>query len=194
MRAQQVHERIIHGLGVIHLLRDEKIAQGVGVHMPAREGEHRVSERVVHHAVERAAQRVVAPLTVALFYHRVLPYLAQYERVGLLRLGGGADERKRLIRQLIRDIEPPAGHAAAQPCFYNAVVPEDHIVLPVRVQLVDLRQVFKSPPAAVFVREMLEIVPVIKLRLLPLARADGGIVAVAVEVYAVRPGVGEHAV
>ena len=194
VRAEQIHERVVHGLGVIHLLRDEKIAQGVGIRMPAHESEHRVSERIVHHAVERAAQRIIAPPAVALLYHRVLPHLAQYERVGLLRLGGGADERKRLIRQFIRHIEPPARRAAPQPRFHNAVAAENDVAFPVCVQLVDLRQILEPPPAAVFVREVPEIVPAIKLRPLPLTRADGGIVAIAVKVYAVRAGVGEHAV
>ena len=82
----------------------------------------------------------------------------------------------------------------AQPVLDDAPVPRDDVVLPLGVLLVYLRQILEAPPAAVIIREVTEIVPRIELRILSLTGAIRAVVAAAVEVPAVRAGVGIHAV
>ena len=82
----------------------------------------------------------------------------------------------------------------AQPVLDDAPVPGNDVVLPLGVLLVHLRQILEAPPAAVIIREVTEVVPRIELRILSLTGAIRAVVAAAVEVPAVRAGVGIHAV
>ena len=128
------------------------------------------------------------------------------------------ERREEVHRQLVGHVQPPARHAHAQVMPYNAlrtapdgrVLRGRRIICAVRARprsvraayeapergriLVYLRQGIKAPPAAVFVREVLEVVPVVVWRFRALARTlarEGG---ATVEVQAVVASVREHAV
>ena len=137
--AHQVHQGIVQGFGVVHLLGDEKLPQGMGIRMPMHEGQHRAPEGVVHHRVQRRAQGIAAAAAVALLDDRVLPDFADDGRVGLNGFGGSTDQGKHLIRQLIGHIQPPAGGTVAQPQLHHAVLPVDNVLLPLGVCLIHLR-------------------------------------------------------
>ena len=192
--AQQVHQGIVHGLGVIHLLGDEELPQGISVRLPMHEGQHRAPEGVIHHRIQRGAQGVAPAAAVALLDDRVLPDLTDDGRVGLDGLGGGTDQGQHIVRQLVGHIQAPAGGPVAQPELHHTVLPGDNILLPGGVFLVHLRQVLEAPPAAVLIGIFLKIIPVVIRRILALAGPLAGIAAIAVEIAAVRPGVGIDAV
>ena len=76
----------------------------------------------------------------------------------------------------------------------HAVAPGDDELLVGGILLVDVGQGVEAPPGLVVVRPVVEVVPAAVGALGVAVRALAAVVAVAVEVHAVRAGVGEHAV
>ncbi len=187
--AQNVELSLVKGFGVvlhqvhqaIHQVRSRAAAQ--------QEGEHRVLKGVAHGAVQLVAIHILAPPAKAFFIGSVIPDLAQEHGLRIEGLKLFAQKSDKIIRQFIRYIQAPAR------CAQRAVVRKNigykgHIA---RLALVDLGKGAEAPPAAVIIRIALEIIPgaVGGMRI---GTRAAPINAFGVEIDAVVPGVGEHAV
>ena len=193
--AEQVHERVVHGQGVVEALLQEEALERPGVGAEAEEIQHRAAEGVVHDRIQGRAEGVAAARAVGELRRRVLPDLAEYGGLGVLRLGGGAYLLERVVGELVGHVQAPAGRAAPQPGPDDAVLAGDDELFPARVVLVHLGEVGEVPPAAVLLRPLREVVPAVEGRIFPgVIGPVGAVVVVAVEVYAVRARVGEDAV
>ena len=155
--------------------------------------EDSAAEHVVHDGIHLVAEQELAPCAVALLVARVLPDLADNERLGIFLLGGSAQVLHKLIRQLVGDVQSPAG--IAQPHIFadNAVLAVD-VFIEGRRGLNDLRQRIEAPPALVVVRPFVELVPSEIRRILIAVSAALAISAGTVEIHTVRAGMGEYAV
>ena len=158
------------------------------------EVEQRRAQRIVHHAVQRAAERVGAQLAVGHLVGGVLPDLAQDRRLRVFELDAGAQLADEVVRQFVRDVQPPAGGPARDPLRHHAVLVVDDEVAVAAAVFVHLGQGLDAPPAVVLLRIVVEAVPGGVRRVLGLIGAHGVVEAVAVEVDAVVPRVGEDAV
>ena len=192
--AQQVHQAAVHGGGIVQLLLQQEVPELLGPAALQQEIQHRRAQGVVHHAVQAPAQGVSALDAVAHLVRGVLPDLAQQQGLGVLGLEALAHLLDGLIRQLVGHVQPPAPGPGPQPAAQDGLLALDDEVLPARVPLVHLGQRAEVPPAAVVVGEGAEVIPAKIRALLALVRAQAGIAAIAVEVDAVGPGVGEDAI
>ena len=52
MGAQEIHQRIVHRLRVVHLLPDQEIPQGISIEPPMRKAKNRAAKRIVHDRVK----------------------------------------------------------------------------------------------------------------------------------------------
>ena len=100
---------------------------------------------------------------------------------------------KKHVRQLVGHVQTPAVGAQLQPAAGNAagsgkIVPAGGILL------VEPGQNPDAPPAIIIVREMAEGVPIRIGRVLRLVGTHAGVMPLAVEIAAVRPGVIEYPV
>ena len=129
------------------------------------ETDYRVAERIVHHAVKLTAEQKAAAAAVAYLVRRVLPNLAEQQRVGLFGLYRGADSIEEAVGQLVRNVEPPARRSKPQPAAQYAVFAADELGER-RVVLDDLGQTRHAPPAVAAVRPFGEPVPGVVRRLL----------------------------
>ena len=193
MAAQQVHQRIKEGGGVVflqganlahHLARGEFMRQKADQYIP---------QGVVHHAVHGIAQHIAAHVAIGHFVAGVFPYLAQQHRVLILRQDGLAQFTQEGHGQLVRHIQPPAAGAGPDPVAGDAVLTHDELAV-AGVGLVDFRQRGNAPPTGVLIGEVFKMIPGVIDRILALVGASRGVVAVAVEVQAVLTRMAEHAV
>ena len=192
MRANMVHQAAEHLRGIIFHNGKDFLHHGGGVRA-GQPAEHRAAERIVHHAVELAAQQVTPSLAVGGFVRRVFPDLAEHQSVRLFRFRGGAQAVEKTVGQLVGNVEPPAGSARPQPAADDPVRPV-YKAGKVRVPLVDGRQRGKIPPAVVVARPGAEPVPGIIRRSLRLAGPGAGVTPLPVKVDAVAPRMIENAV
>ena len=79
------------------LLRHKKIPKLKGAGLTLCKGYDRLAEWVIHNAVQRIAQRIVAFFAVAFLADGVLPYLAYDNAVGRNLLCGAAYETQNLV-------------------------------------------------------------------------------------------------
>ena len=192
MGPEQVHQGPFGPVGIVFRDLEQGVPEGGGVFFE-KIREDRVPEGIVHHAVQFVPQEVGAPLAVGDLDRRVLPHLAQEERVLLLFPGSPADLPDEIVRQFVGHVEPPAGRTEAQPFPHDPVLTRDEPPEG-RSLLVDGGQDLHVPPAGVVVGEVPEHVPVVIGRSLSLIGAGGRIAAVFVEIHAVVAGVVEDAV
>ena len=157
-------------------------------------GQQRRAEGVVHQPVGLTAQQIPPPLGVGDLIGAVLPHLADQDAVRGRLLHGGADLLQKPVRQLIRHIQPPAGSSGTQPPADNGVLGvNDEIHIRGR-GLLHRWQSADAPPGVVGIRPVVEPVPAVPGRVLALGCAQGGVIAVGIEVHALGSGVVEHAV
>ena len=194
MGAEKIHKRVIEGLGIIQLLLQKEVPQLCGGDLPGSKGEGIVAKRIVHDGVERIAQSVFSLFPVTLFDDGVLPYLSDDGSLAVGLFNGFSYKSESLIRELVRYIEPPSGSSFFQPGLNDRLFPRYDIVLPRGLVFVDIRKIFKSPPAFVIIGKAAECIPFVIGRLLSLTGAFGRVVAVSVEIDAVASGVIENPV
>ena len=194
MRAEKVHEGIVQRLGIIVSLVIQEIPEGIGIDVSVQEGQHMGAEGIVHHRIQRVAQRIVSAVAVAFLQNAVFPDFAQDHGIGLFFLAGFPDEGKNIVRQFIRHVQTPSGCSAAKPGLYHAVLAGNDEILPYGIFLIHFRKIPEVPPAFVAVIEMMERIPGEIRGLGSLTGTHLRIVAIAVEVHAVGTGVGENAV
>ena len=167
--------------------RPERVAGGLRMDLAQQEVEHCGAERIVHRRVQLAAEEIFAQRAVTHLVGSVLPDLAEKERIFFLFLHRRTDVADEAVRQLVGNVQPPAGSAAPQPAAHHAVLaaekfPERGIVF------LHVREIGHVPPAFVAVAVLI-------------AEAEPGavffrraVVAELVKVHAVRAGVVEYAV
>ena len=175
---------------------DEALGSCPGAHVPEEKPERSIAERVVHGAVELAAQEVATQLAVAHLVGGILPDLAEHERVRTLGRGGRANLLDELVGQLVCHVKAPTARAGGKPVAHDAVLARDELAI-ARVLLVHGRQVVHAPPAlvrAVLVPAKPIGIGRVRALLVGLPGAGLPIGAVAVEVAAVCAHVVEHAV
>lgn len=161
---------------------------------PVQKAEDGVSQRVVHDGIQFAALEIAPTLGVRNFVGRILPHLTDDERIGFLPAGGSVQLLDEAVRQLVGNIQPPAGRAQPQPAADHAVLVLDDVILIAAVALIDLRERVDAPPRTVLVRPVVKVEPAEIRRFLGLERAYAVIMAACVEIAAVVAGVIEHAV
>ena len=193
MRTYNVHQVVEHVPRVVfadalHALREMLGSAAV------QKAEDGVSQRVVHDGIQFAALEIAPTLGVRNFVGRILPHLTDDERIGFLPAGGSVQLPDEAVRQLVGNIQPPAGRAQPQPAADHAVLVLDDVILIAAVALIDLRERVDAPPRAVLVRPVVKVKPAEIRRFLGLERAYAVVVTASVEVTAVVAGVIEHAV
>ena len=159
-----------------------------------QEVQDRLAERIVHRRVDFLPAKVLARHAVTDLVRRILPDLADEDRVGVRRLEFAIECLRELRGQFIDDIETPAADARLRPMVQHAVLVTDHEIHVRWRRLSHVRQCGKTPPAVVFVRVLVEAVPAVVGRLLRLERAEAIVIALAVEVDAVASRMAEYAV
>ena len=192
VRADVVHQQADHLRRVIFKHVEDNFHLRAGI-AASEEAEDRVAEWIIHDAVELAAQQIAAALAVGAFIGGVLPDLAEHKGVRILtarRFGDAVDEA---VRELVGDVETPAGRPGRDPFLDNPGFPGD-IVLVLGIFLHHVGERLEVPPAGVLVRPFAEGVPGIVGRFLRLVRARLRIPALTVEIDAVAAGMVEHAV
>ena len=151
----------------------------------------------MHGAVELIAHEVPAPLAVAYLIAGVLPDLAYEKGFRVCSLDPGAclgDER---VRQFICHIQSPSRRSHLKPVRDNTVLAQ-YELSEALVFFDHFRQILDAPPRPVAVWLVcVELIPAAVWRVLIAVRAfavSAGIIAVSVEVYAVRSRVTEYSV
>ena len=159
MRGEDVHDRLQHVRRVILCKRPDGVAERGAVVFSADIAQNRLLPRVVHDGIELPVGKVAAALIVGDLVGRILPDLADQQRVRLVRADARAQARKERVRQLVDHIQPPAVGAELQPVHRDAVFVVNHIADEIRIHLVDARERRNAPPAVVDVRIVLEPEP-----------------------------------
>ena len=149
---------------------------------------------VIHGTVDVIAAEVLPLLAVTDLVRSIFPDFADEDGVGLFLFQRMVELAQEGHGQFIDDVQAPAADAFVQPVFEDAVFAVDDEIHIRRRRLFDIGQVRYAPPRFIVVGILLEAVPFIVRRLLRLIGADAGIVAEAVEVNAVGPGMAEDAV
>ena len=192
--ADEVHHHVEIFLRVILSEALQKAHRLASVNVVEQEVQDRLAERIVHRRVDFLPAKVLARHAVADLVRRVLPDLADEDRVGVRRLEFAVERLRELRGQFVDDVETPAADAHLRPMVQHAVLVADHEVHVGRRRLRHVRQRGKSPPTVVFVRILMEVVPAVVGRLLRLERAETVVIALAVEVDAVASRMAEYAV
>ena len=193
VRAEHIHQVIKYITRIVFADALHGFREMLG-RAAVQERNDRVPQRVVHHRVQLAALEIGAALGIGYLVGRVLPDLADDQRIRFLLLCRGVQPADKFVRQFVGHIQPPAGGAQPQPVPHDAVRRSENIVLIAFVHLAHLRQGIDPPPRTILIRPLLEIVPAVPGRILRLVRADAVIPARAVEIAAVKARVVEHAV
>ena len=155
-------------------------------------GDDRLTERIVHYAVQLVAQEIAPLDAVSLLVGRILPDLADDDFFLIILLDAGAQIVQELVRQLICHVQTVSGGAQAHPVVQYAVVAAD--VLGVAgVVLVHIRQGVDAPPGLVLLVAP-EVIPGVIRAVLGLISAGRVVASELVEIDAVCAGVGEYAV
>ena len=192
--ADEVHHHVEIFLRVVLSEALQKAHRLTPVDVVEQEVQDRLAERIVHRRVDLLPAKVLARHAVADLVRRVLPDLADEDRIGVRRLEFAVERLRELRGQFVDDVETPAADAHLRPVMQHAVLVADHEVHVGRRRLRHVRQRGKSPPAVVFVRILMEVVPAVVGRLLRLERAEAIVIALAVEVDAVASRMAEYAV
>ena len=192
--AQQIHERVKERLGVVFKQAGKLAVYVHGAFLAQQKVDQRVAQGIIHHRIERIAEHVGTHFAVGNLVGRVLPHFAQH---GCLRIDGfdlAAQRTQKRHRQLVRHVQPPAARALAEIMLDDRILAGENEGGIIRVILPDVGQRIKAPPAVIGGGILLEGEPAVIGRILRLARAYDGVMAVTVEVNAVIAHVGEHAV
>ena len=186
-------EAHVHALLRI-MLRNEgdRVAEllSVPLHDELEDG---AAEGIVHHTVQLVAHEIGTPCAVADLVRSVLPHLADDEGVLFRFADGGAERVREIGGELVHDVQPPAVRARFGPLVDDAALAEDELAEALRA-LVDGGDDGGAPPAMIAVRVLVEGIPAVIGRVLPLISALAGEGAELVEIYAVRARMVEHAV
>ena len=159
VRGQQRHAGAEYVGGIIFRQRHHPLAELASVVLAADKAQDRLAPGVIHHAVQLAVRKIPPPHAVSLFIRRVLPDLAEQDRVGVQLPNAPAQAEHKLVRQLIDHVQPEAVRAQRQPVRDHAVRAPDDVVHVRRLELVDTRQRRDAPPARVHVGIVLEREP-----------------------------------
>ena len=192
--ADEVHHHVEIFLRVVLSEALQKAHRLTPVDVVEQEVQDCLAERIVHRRVNLLPAKVLARHAVADLVRRVLPDLADEDRVGVRRLEFAVERLRELRGQFVDDVETPAADARLRPMVQHAVLVTDHEVHVGRRRLRHVRQRGKAPPTVVFVRILMEVVPAVVGRLLRLERAEAIVIALAVEVDAVASRMAEYAV
>ena len=193
--AHHVHQRVEEGLRVILVERGKILFNRAGILPAHQEGNQRLAQRIVHHAVERIAEHIGAHRAVGNLVAGVLPHLAEHSRLRINGLDLAAQLAQELHRQLIRHVKAPAAGALTHPVLHHGVFAAQDILAEILVHFIDVGQRAEAPPALVVVRPVFEGEPLLVRGFRVAVRADlFAVRAAAVEIYAVAAHVGKHAV
>ena len=193
VRADDVHQVVEHITRVVFADALHALREMLG-RTAVQETQNGISQRIIHDGIQFAALEIAAALGVRDLVGCVLPHLTDDTRVGFLLARGSVQLLDEAVRQLVGDIQSPAGRAQPQPAADNAVLVLDDVILIAAVGLVDLRKRVNAPPRAVLIRPVVEVKPAEIRRFLGLERAYAVVMAACVEVAAVVTGVIEHTV
>ena len=149
---------------------------------------------VVHGAVDIVAREVFPLLAVADLIRRVFPDFTDEDGVGIFFFQGLIELPQERNGQLVDDIEAPTADALIEPVFEDAFFLVNDEIHVRRRRFFDVGQIRHAPPRFVFIRIVGESEPFVVRRFLRLVSTDTGIMAEAVEVDAVGPGMAENAV
>ena len=186
VRGQERHAPAQHVGGVIFRQRHHALAELCAVVLPADIAQDRLAPRVVHHAVQLAVCKIPPPHAVGFLIGRVLPHLAEQDRLGVQLPDAPAQAEDERVRQLVDHVQPEAIRAQRQPIRGHAVRIPDDVVHIRRLELIDARKRRDAPPARVNIGIVLEREPA----------AVGGICVVdgTLKIRAAAADVGEYAV
>ena len=175
------------------LLREKKTAQRECVRLAARKAYRRRAERIVHYAVQLAAQKISSSATIRAFIGGVFPHFAEHHGVFILRFRGAVQAVNKAVRQLIGNIQAPAGSTGLKPMPDDAAFAVNIVVIR-GIFLAHIRQRDEIPPTFVVVRPAPEAVPRVIRGRLRAVRAAVAVAALAVKINAVAARVAENAV
>ena len=159
VRGQNIHHSLQHIGRVILRNRANRRAKSCPVILPAHIAQDRLLPRVVHDGIELPVGKIPAAAVICNLVGRILPDLADQNRVRLDLPDTLTQACEKRVRQLVDDVQPPAVRAKLQPADDNTVVTVNDIVHIIRVQLVNARQRRDPPPAVVDVWILLEPEP-----------------------------------
>ena len=113
MRRQHVEKFIQTGFGISVYLRKQQVDEFAPVAV-AHEGNHRVFEGIIHHAVKLTALKILSAAAVSDFVGGVFPHLA-YDDIVAVFPDGGAQRIQKFVGQFVHNIQSDARHAFAKP-------------------------------------------------------------------------------
>ncbi|MPN31500.1 hypothetical protein SDC9_178974 [bioreactor metagenome] len=87
MAAHQVHQRVKKDFGVVFLQAADQTHQVLGIAIMREKPDQHISQRVIHHRVERVTQAVAAHTPVGHLVAGIFPHLAQKGSVRILDSG-----------------------------------------------------------------------------------------------------------
>ena len=194
MTAQQVHQGIEEGGGVVLLQVQVTAHEGGGIQLAQHEVQGHIPQGIVHHAVQGVSHAVVAQFPIGEFVAGVLPHLAQQAGVGIFLFHPLAQHAQKGHGQFVRHVQPPTRAARPQPVgAHRVLVPQHEVQIAFR-HLPHVGQGREAPPAIVLVGPTVEGIPPGVGGGDRLVSAQAVVPALDVEVTAVRPGMGKHAV
>ena len=189
---QEVHQHIHSRLGVVLQQGENPVFQFPWA-APCCIVQYGGTEGVVHHPVQLISQQIAPLSAVAFLCGGVLPDLPDDQLVRVCSFDAPAQVFNELVRQLVCHIQPEARRPLIQPVPEHALIPADELRIGGLVFLY-IGQGVDAPPGLIFLRVADEAVPGEVGAVLGLAGAAAVIAVEFVEVYAVRPGVGEYPV
>ena len=152
-----------------------------------------IAKRVVHHAVQLPAQQIPAAHTVSCLVGGVFPHFAEHHGVFILRFRGAVQAVNKAVRQLVGNVQAPAGSTGLKPMPDDTVFAVDIVVIR-RIFLAHIRQRDEIPPTFVVVRPAPKAVPRVIRGRLRAVRAAVAVAALAVKINAVAARVAENTV
>ena len=189
MRAEHVHQAAAVRGGIAEILRVQRQGQSLRV-TAGQEGDERVTQRIIGHAVETTAAEIVFPLAVSNLTARILPDLADHGRLRITGADGAGDAFQKSAAVFVHNVQPPAADAETH-IMRDDLLGDECLIFR---RFANLRQIGHAPPAFVQIRESIKREPIRIRRLLRLVRADRRIRPIFVKIHAVVADVVEHAV
>ena len=194
MTAQQVHVGPGEGRGHVFVQAEYLPGAVGGGNLPQQIAQNRRAQGIIHHAVQGVAQAIGAQRTVGHLAAGIVPDLADKRRLRILLFQAGAEFCDEIHGQFVRHIQPPAGGSRPKPVGADGIFPPDDEFPEGPGGFVHVGQGVEAPPAAIFVRPMEKGIPAVVRGILAVAGAGAGEGMFPVEIYAIRAGMGEHAV
>ena len=121
-----------------------------------------IAERIIHNAVSLMPREISTELPVAYLVGSILPDLTDEHRLGVCIFKLPVKRLRKFLRQLIQHIKPPTAYSCIKPPMKHTLFRMNNKIHVGRCGFLYCREYLNTPPACIFFRVLLKIIPVVK--------------------------------